>query len=354
MGEAYGIAIIVGLLIAVVCAFVLSAAVTGAALVYARRRGMLDQPGPRRSHRIPTPRGGGIGIVVAALAAGLPAFAMLPRTWPSTLLVQLAVAVVAVSAVGWMDDHRPMPVWPRVLVHLIAGTLVAGAILLCPPGDARLLWWLPVVAIAIAGSINAHNFMDGIDGILGWQALFVLSGYGVLAIAWHESGVAGLAFATAAGCLGFLCFNLPPAKIFMGDVGSGTLGLLIGAVAALLLRRDPAVLWACVILPAAFFVDSALTLVRRMLGGQRWYAPHRQHLYQWLVRVRWSHARTDAAYMAWNLVILAPLAGLAAYRPSWGAGCCVAAYLASMVAWWVGKRACLRAAVRQRLVRGHA
>jgi len=218
------------------------------------------------------------------------------------------------------------------------------------PWAARdpMLWWvlLPLVPVLI-GFINAHNFMDGIDGILGLQGLFVLAGYGLLAAWTGDIGIAALAFAAAAGCLGFLVFNRPPAKIFMGDVGSGALGLTIGAVAALVVQRNPAMIWACAILPSAFLVDSGLTLARRMFARQRWYAPHRQHLYQWLVRVNWSHAHTDVAYVIWNLAIVAPLAWLAARWPARGLPCFIVAYVAAIVAWHVGKRACLASARRR-------
>ncbi|HET7929770.1 MAG TPA: glycosyltransferase family 4 protein [Rhodanobacteraceae bacterium] len=350
MGEALGIAIIVGLAIAFACGLILSTAFTGIALLYARRRGLLDQPGQRRSHTLPTPRGGGIGIVVAALFIGVPALLLLPRAWPAAAVIHVAVAIVAVAAIGWLDDHRPLPAWPRFAVHLIAGLLVAGAVLMpAIHADGRVLWWLPVLMVAIAGSINAHNFMDGIDGLLGMQALFVMLGYGVLGVWFGAADTAGLAVATAGACLGFLFFNAPPARIFMGDVGSGTLGLLIAAVAALLVRREPALIWACLILPSAFLIDSGLTLARRVFTGQRWYTPHRQHLYQWLVRVKWSHARTDVAYMSWNLAVVAPLTWLAARWPHWGAAFFAVAYVSTGAAWFAGKQACRTLARRRHL-----
>lgn len=345
MAAAYGLASIVRLGSIAVLGLVVSAVVTAVTLAYARRRGLLDLPGKRRSHTLPTPRGGGTGIVAAVVLVGSSGWYWLAAAPNVLSIVAVVVAVLAVATVGWRDDHAPLPVLPRIAVHFAAAALV-GAVVLASWADAHPhAWWLLApLAIALVGSINAHNFMDGIDGILGLQGWFVMLGFGLLACHGGALGVAALACAAAAGCLGFLFFNLPPARIFMGDVGSGALGLAIGTVAALMVKQNPAMLWACLILPSAFIVDSGLTLLRRMSGGQRWFTPHRQHLYQWLVRVRWSHARTDVAYMIWNLVIVAPLAWLAAYRPSWGAGCFVAAYLAAMGAWWAGKRACLQAA----------
>ncbi|MGH8124372.1 MAG: MraY family glycosyltransferase [Rhodanobacteraceae bacterium] len=334
------------MLISAACGFVLSIGATWLALVYARRRGLLDQPGRRRSHTTPTPRGGGVGIVAAVVLAGVTAWYVgQPVPWfrPTAFVA----SVLAVALVGWRDDHAPLPVLPRLLVHAGAALLI-GVVVLQPwaARDPRAWWVLLALVPVLIGFINAHNFMDGIDGILGQQGVFVLLGLGVLAIWLGDTGVAGMAFAAAAGCLGFLVFNWPPARIFMGDVGSAALGLTIGTVAALLVQRHPAMLWACAILPSSFLVDSGLTLLRRMLAGQRWYAPHRQHLYQWLVRVKWSHARTDAAYMIWNLAVVAPLAWLAVRWPARGGWCFLAAWVAAIIVWHIGKRACLAAARR--------
>jgi len=341
---------LIPLLLGASCALLLSVALTGAALVYARRRGLLDQPGKRRSHTLPTPRGGGIGIVAALLVVGLPARYWLDPASSRLQFAAIAVAILAVALIGWRDDHAPLSVRSRLIVHVLAALLVSAAVLVPATWPAMFGWaaLIPLVVVLV-GFINIHNFMDGIDGILGLQGLFVLMGYGLLATWVGRGDIAALAFAAAAGCLGFLFFNLPPARIFMGDVGSGALGLAIGAVAALLVQRNPAMLWGCLILPSAFLVDSGLTLARRMFGGQRWYAPHRQHLYQWLVRVNWGHARTDVAYMIWNLVVVAPLAWLAVRWPAWGPWCFVAAYSLAMVVWWVGKRACL-VSVRRRII----
>jgi UDP-N-acetylmuramyl pentapeptide phosphotransferase/UDP-N-acetylglucosamine-1-phosphate transferase len=332
----------------VACAWLLSMLSTYATLRYARRRGLLDQPGQRRSHTIPTPRGGGMGIVVAVLLTGLPAWAGLrPAAANGREVVALALAVVIVAWVGWRDDHEPLPIAPRIFAHIVAA-LLFGMIVVAPwAGSDWMRWWtLLPLSVVLVGSINAHNFMDGIDGLLGQQGVFVMLGYGVLAARGGQPGIAALASALAAGCLGFLCFNAPPARIFMGDVGSGTLGLLIGAVAVLLVQQDIAMLWPCLILSSTFLADSGMTLSRRILAGQRWHAPHRQHLYQWMVRVNWTHARTDVAYMTWNLAIATPLAWAAARQPDAGVVYCVAAYAAAIIAWCLGKRACLATARR--------
>lgn len=322
--------------------FVVSVVAVAASLVYARKRGLLDQPGRRRSHSQPTPRGGGIGIVIAVMVCALPHLALRPQGPSLITVIVLAVALFAVAALGWRDDHAPLPVLPRISVHILASLAVA-AVLLAPAAQSHpLLWlWLLPVAIVFVGSINAHNFMDGIDGLLGLQASLVLVGYALLARAQGDEALMAAAIAAVGACLGFLLFNRPPARIFMGDVGSGALGLLLAAFAGLLVQRAPMLLWPCAILSSAFLMDAGLTLLQRMLAGRRWYTAHREHLYQWMVRAGFSHTRTDAMYLIWNLIIAAPAAYLALHNPAFGLALCVAVYLIAALVWFVGKRACL-------------
>jgi UDP-N-acetylmuramyl pentapeptide phosphotransferase/UDP-N-acetylglucosamine-1-phosphate transferase len=331
------------LIVPALCAFAVSVIVVIASLAYAHRRGLLDQPGQRRSHTRPTPRGGGIGIVVAVLLCAMPALVLLPQPRPLSTVIVLALALLAVAAVGWRDDHADLPALPRFAVHLLASLAVC-VLLLLPAAqtDPKTWAWLVVIALVLAGSINAHNFMDGIDAILTLQALYVLSGYALLAHGIGTSALTAACLASAAACLGFLLFNLPPARIFMGDVGSGMLGLLIAALAGLLVQRAPALLWPCAILPSAFLTDAALTLASRVLAHKRWYTAHREHLYQWMTRAGGSHAKTDGAYMLWNLIIVTPAAWMSVHRPGNGLVSCIAVYAASALAWWCGKRACLQ------------
>jgi UDP-N-acetylmuramyl pentapeptide phosphotransferase/UDP-N-acetylglucosamine-1-phosphate transferase len=309
-----------------------------AALAYALKRGLLDQPGQRRSHRIPTPRGGGVGIVLAALA-GLPvALWSGAAPWPVALVLALLAALLLVALAGWWDDHRALPVLPRLLAQLLA-TLLFGAAL----GAAGMpWWWLPVLLGAGVWSINLHNFMDGIDGLLAQQAIFVGAGLSLLAVGAGQAELALAAAGLAAASLGFGCLNWPPARIFMGDVGSGSVGLLIFAFTAMLWRLAPGTLWPALILSSAFVTDAGLTLASRVLRRRRWYAAHREHLCQWLARRTGSHARVDAFYLAWNLLVAAPMAWLAWSHPLDGLAVTMVAYLAAGASWLLLKRRCLR------------
>lgn len=309
-----------------------------AAIAYAHRRGMLDQPGQRRSHHIPTPRGGGIGIVLAMLVC-LPG-ALLDSfvPWPTDVVAGLVAALLLVALAGWWDDHRSLPILPRFGAQLLAVLLFAAA--LCAGGLAW--WWLPVLLLAGAWSINLHNFMDGIDGLLAQQAIFAGIGLALLARGASQPALALACACLAAASLGFWCLNRAPARIFMGDVGSGSVGLLIFAFTAMLWRVDARLLWPALILCSAFVADASLTLLTRFARGRRWYTAHREHLYQWLVRCGLTHARGGMIYMAWNLLFAAPLAWLASGHPSLGLPITMGAYLAAAVLWLVSKRRCLR------------
>ena len=217
-----------------VALMIATVAVRGA-IAYAHRRGMLDQPGQRRSHTLPTPRGGGIGIVLACLVAVPGALVSLPGSWSGVTIASLALALLLVAAIGWWDDHRPLRQWPRLGVQLLASGLCSAALL----GSAGLAWaWLPLLVLAGGWSINLHNFMDGIDALLAQQGIFVAAGLGCLAASAAQPALAGAGFAVAVACLGFWLYNRPPARIFMGDVGSGSVGLLLFALVAMLWRIE--------------------------------------------------------------------------------------------------------------------
>jgi UDP-N-acetylmuramyl pentapeptide phosphotransferase/UDP-N-acetylglucosamine-1-phosphate transferase len=341
----------------------LASTLTWWAVRYAHRRRLLDLPGQRRSHRVPTPRGGGIAIVVAILACGLlPAMVSGSAGFPVPAWL-LAAAVAAIALVGWLDDHSGLSARSRFLVHCIAAALVFAAPLLhalfAPQGQgAAASPGLAVVAAAIVTlgivwSVNLHNFMDGIDGLLTMQALFVFCALAALLIGYGDVAQGRQLLVWAAACAGFLPFNFPRARIFMGDVGSGALGLLV-AVALLWQVGTPGIAAASgLVLCSAFVTDATCTLLLRMLCGRRWYSAHREHLYQWLVRRGWSHARTVTLYMAWNLLIVLPVVYWMNRSPDaragTGIGAAAALYAVAVVLWWSGKRACLRQACARRL-----
>lgn len=341
-------------------ALVLSALLTWASIAYAKHRRLIDEPGMRRSHTVPTPRGGGIGIVVAILVCGL-----LPPIANATEGITfwwLAPAVVGVALVGWVDDHGELSIATRFAVHC-AAALSAFVVPLLPVAiSGGPATWLIVLmlgggfaaAALTVWSINLHNFMDGIDGILALQSIFVFWTLAALFAAIDENAQAWQLALWAAAVLGFVPFNFPRARIFMGDVGSGVLGFLI-AVAVIWQLLHPRIAFATgVVACSAFVTDATCTLVSRMVRGRRWYSAHREHLYQWLVRCGNSHARVVAYYMGWNLLIVLPVIGWMnrsiaseAGNASPGFGEAVLVYALAILVWLVGKKRCM-AIVRAR------
>jgi UDP-N-acetylmuramyl pentapeptide phosphotransferase/UDP-N-acetylglucosamine-1-phosphate transferase len=328
--------------------FLLSASVAWASIRYAQRRNLIDQPGRRRSHDQPTPRGGGIGIVVAVLAAiGLSIWQLsMAGVFQSALT--LGLALVLVAAVGWIDDHRGVSVRTRLLIQALAVAILLVPIVLHfvtrdpaePMHWGQIILGLGGVGFGLLWSINLHNFMDGINGLLACQAIFVFLCLAALLAGSPQSWQFLLLVAAVAG---FLPFNFPRARIFMGDVGSAALGLLIGvAVLTLSIPLLLAGLIAC----SAFVTDATCTLLSRMGARRRWYSAHREHLYQWLARSGFSHASVVGLYMGWNFIVVVPvlyLANRAAGEVATGAfGWLIAVYALAVSVWFTGKRWCLQ------------
>lgn len=308
---------------AVVAAMVVSALGSAWAIAHARRKGMLDLPGERRSHALPTPRGGGIGIAAACLLAMLAAARAGPA-WDGWLLA--ATGLTLVAGIGWWDDHRPLPAWPRLLVHAIAAACLGWAVQRQGAGTAAVVAAF-VCALVL---VNAWNFMDGINGLAASQALFCAAGFAALL----GDGWRLLALVIAGACLGFLPFNFPRARVFLGDVGSGALGYLVAALLAAGFASRPLAWWPLLLLPPlAMLADTGLTLLWRVGRGEHWWQAHVQHAFQ-----RWSrhrgHARVCLAFAVWTFAAVAiMLAGLH-WPVRVAQAAALAALLASTWAWW--------------------
>jgi UDP-N-acetylmuramyl pentapeptide phosphotransferase/UDP-N-acetylglucosamine-1-phosphate transferase len=324
--------------LAILIAFFIALGVVRAAIAYAHRKGMFDQPGQRRSHKIPTPRGGGIGIIVSVLLTVPVCLLYLQPAWPLHIVITLPMAVVLVAWIGWWDDHSSLPALPRFGVQILAAALFSAALLV----DGLSWLWLPLLVLAGAWSINLHNFMDGIDGLLAQQGIFVSAGLAVLAWFADQRALAGASACLAAACLGFWCYNRSPARIFMGDVGSGSIGLLLFALTAMLWRINWLLLWPALILSSAFVTDATLTLLTRILAGRRWYTAHREHLYQWIVRRGHTHTAGTGWYVGWNLLVAAPMTALAWWMPGMGLVACIVTYAIAAAVWLVARRRLIR------------
>lgn len=284
----------------------------GLATALARRQGMLAAPGPRQSHSVPTPVGAGLGLVAAVVLAGwLPGpGGALPDIWKSAVLPGMALLCL----VGWLDDRWQLSAWLRLSVQVAVSSwlLVSLGVQTGPAGS-----WaeVPVLLLFLVGVMNAFNFMDGSDGMAGSQGAFT-----ALLLAWMfaaggEQGLALAALGLAAACGGFLPWNLPLARCFMGDAGSVPLGFALAALLLLGWRLETIALPLLLLPLAVFLVDSGLTLMGRVLRGERWYTPHRQHVYQRLIAHGWTHGRVLAFYQAINLGLVLPGVILATNNP---------------------------------------
>lgn len=234
---------------------------------------LLDIPNDRSSHTRPTPRGGGLGFILAfTLTAAF--------TQPNPLAVFLVLAPLA--CISFLDDRCHVPAKFRYLVQLLAAALAIAQFGTFP------LFALPFIAIAFTAFINFYNFMDGLDGLVASTAALQLA---FLAVTLNQP----LWWLLVAALLGFLYWNWSPAKIFMGDVGSTVLGA--GIAIALLNSPTPSHLWTALPITFPLIGDATYTLIRRLLKSENIFQAHRTHLYQRLHQSGWTHSQVALAYL---------------------------------------------------------
>jgi len=276
-----------------VSGFAAAALAVGAVRRYALARSILDLPTLRSSHDVPTPSGAGIGLILAFV--GLTG-AFLFVVGITTQVAMALAAILALAGIGWLDDRRGVSVGLRLLVHVAAG--IALLPLAVTAGGSLAVNALIGMAwvLAAVSAINVVNFMDGIDGLIGSQLLL----FGVHLVALSPSGTQPHAWGLllAATCAGFLVWNWPPARVFMGDAGSGALGLAAVAGGLLLLRAEDVPVVAVFLPLYPLFLDAATTLLRRILRRERVWKAHRSHLYQRLANGGWGHLRVTILYGA--------------------------------------------------------
>lgn len=282
------------------------------------RVGLLDLPNERSLHEVPTPRTGGLAVI-GSLLVGLAAVS-LGDAWPTNeeaggwagwpISVWIIALTALLATVSFFDDRAGLPIVIRFGVHLAAAvTLILGPRVVMSQvevprlGTVELGWFSVVVSIAfLVWMTNLYNFMDGMDGFAGGMTVL---GAGFLAsLAWHGGHrvILALSLLLAVAALGFLAHNFPPAKIFMGDVGSVPTGFLIGALILLGCRDRLFTVWVPLMLFSPFIIDATVTLLRRAVQGDRVWIAHRTHYYQRLVLLGWGHRKTVMA--EYGLMIL--------------------------------------------------
>lgn len=291
---------------------------TGVVHAYTLRHDVIDKPNARSSHSIPTPRGGGVGVVAASMlgtAIGVGVGIIDTRD-----ALALGPGVLLVAAVGWLDDTRGLRWDVRLAVHLgvACWTLyMFGGLPAIRVGSAALHLGAAgyvLGALGIVWSINLFNFMDGIDGLAGSQAVLIFGTGALLLLSRGNYSLGAISAILAAASGGFLAWNWPPAKIFLGDAGSGTIGYVVAGLAIVSENNRAVPLLAFAIICGVFISDATVTLVRRLVRGDRLTDAHRDHAYQRLTRT-WGSHRSVSAGAAGLTAILAVLGAVGTVTP---------------------------------------
>jgi len=258
---------------------------------------ILDHPKERSLHTRPTPRTGGIAIVTSCFAAGLAAVLYFDYARPR--MAWLAAASLLVAGTSFLDDRLQLPPATRIVSHFIAaGVLMYGGLVLDTTTLPGVTWTLPaalamvVTPLYIVWMINLYNFMDGMDGFAGGMAVFGFGTFAALGVfAGHEL-FAVFNLIVVAAAAGFLLFNFPPARIFMGDTGSSTLGLLAAAFSLWGAEQGIFDFWMGILVFSPFIVDATVTLLRRLWQREKVWQAHKTHYYQRLVQAGWGHRKS--------------------------------------------------------------
>ena len=297
--------------------FALSILLTGVVLRWLRHRAILDAPNARSNHDTPTPRGGGIAVA-ATIAIAWIALLWLRPDLAIGLNPAVMLGALGLCLLSWLDDLRPLGAGLRLPAHLVACAIGIWAL----PDNGLVFqgllpaWADAVVVLIWAGFLNFYNFMDGIDGITGVETIGIAGGLALFAIVVSmepasQSLPLAAPLAIAVVAAGFLVWNWPPAKLFMGDVGSVPLGYCLGWFLLFLAVKGN---WAAaVILPAYYLTDAGLTLVIRAARGEKVWLAHKEHFYQQAVASRMNaglsrrraHCRISAVIACLNAALVA-------------------------------------------------
>ncbi|MBF0309718.1 MAG: glycosyltransferase family 4 protein [Magnetococcales bacterium] len=300
-------------LAAIVAGFLIAWFVTGRLCDPRSRFHLLDRPNERSLHVRPTPRSGGLGIL-AGLLAGC-GWLMWREGMPEGF-VAVSLGLLVAALISMWDDFGHLPARVRLAAHLFAALSLLSGGLWMPslevPGFAEPFrwgyWGWPLCLVYVIWMMNLYNFMDGMDGFAGGMAAWGFAFLGLFAWNADHPFYASMAWVVTAASLGFLWFNFPPAKIFMGDVGAVPLGYLKAAFALWGVREGIFPFWVPVLLFSPFIVDATVTLMRRASRGEKVWEAHRSHFYQRLVQLGWGHRRTVLA--EYGLMVLAGISAL--------------------------------------------
>ena len=300
----------------------ISCVLTRLVIGIANKTSILDTPVDRSSHRHPTPLGGGIAIACTFYVA---VAYMDYRGAITTFEFAALLGGSVIALLGFVDDLREVDYRIRIFVQFSAAIWAVSWLGVLPaiqlgPFDLELAWVSYIlVPLALVWLLNLYNFMDGIDGLAGAETCFVSSVAFAVLLMSGDTALAFLSGALFAGTIGFLFWNWPPAKIFMGDVGSGFVGYSLGILALISIHHGSMTLWSWILLLGVFLVDATVTLLKRVKAGEIWHRAHNSHAYQHAARKYNSHSTVSVSILLINTLWLFPLSWLALNYPQYGA-----------------------------------
>jgi len=303
-------------------------------MALAEKSGMIAEPGERQSHQISTPTGGGLGLIFSVVVTSMCLQFVLPV--PVFWWQNMLPGILLLTFVGWRDDKYSIPWLVRLLVQLAVSIwLLSFGPLQLSLSDVGLF---STAVLAAVWMMNLYNFMDGSNGMAGFQGVF--AGV-VLAVLFQSGGQAApalIALAVAAACAGFLPLNFPRARVFMGDAASVPLGFIFASLAVYGIQTGSLSLHVSILIMAVFIVDATMTLLARVIRREQWYTAHAQHVYQRLIAQGWSHHRVLVVYQAINVILVLPAVVLAEIYPQYAMATVGFTFLLLGVCWQVANQ----------------
>ena len=275
---------------------------SGQAMAMAKKAGMMAQPGSRQSHQVATPAGGGLGLMFSIVVMSI----MLQYLYPLSGFwwQKMLPGVLVLALIGWRDDKHHVSSFVRLLVQLAVSLWLLGFGWLQFSVHETVIYAGTV--LAMVWMMNLYNFMDGSNGMAGFQGVFAGVMFSILFYRGDQQAMAILSLIVAAACAGFLPLNFPHARVFMGDVASVPLGFIFASLAAYGLHSGTFAWPTAILIMSVFIVDATLTLLARAIRGERWYTAHAQHIYQRLIAQGWSHSRVLMVYQSINVMLVLP------------------------------------------------
>jgi Fuc2NAc and GlcNAc transferase len=304
------------------------------AMRLAEKSNMIAQPGERQSHQRATPTGGGLGLIAAIVMTtlGLQLLLPLPGFWWQNMLP----GILLLTIIGWRDDRFSVSAVVRLAVQLIVSLWMIG--FGWSGFSINHMGLLVIAVVATVWMMNLYNFMDGSNGMAGFQGVFAGLLMALLFQAGGHQAMALIALVVAAACAGFLPLNFPQARVFMGDVASVPLGFIFASFIIYGIAVDALSLPVSILIMSVFIVDATLTLLKRVFRKEQWYTAHAQHVYQRLIAHGWSHWQVLVVYQATNVVLVLPAIMLVETYPQYAAVTVGLALIALGVCWHIVNR----------------